>query len=216
MNAADFVRARSRLGLTGGQLALELDLTPQIVAALEGGSVPVPEETAKELLWRVALLERQEALTASGLPECPWIQTWNALPMPTRSGKLLKHIESLTVHTAECSICQSREQFAQDRFGPMPERPIPGWQGMVGSVIERVERLPRIIQPAAKGALLFVAMTGVRVLFMLPGQADSWRAWMAAIEALALSAALGAVLGGLFGAAQRARQASRRKHSKPQ
>src|SRR3954468_3156693 len=91
MNATEFVHARERLGISGTALAYELGLTPHVVAAFEDGSVKVPETMAKEIQWRVAAMERHEALAASGLPSCSWLERWEETPVPTRSADALKH-----------------------------------------------------------------------------------------------------------------------------
>jgi hypothetical protein len=202
VDAAEFTGARERLSLTGPTLAVELGLTPHVIAAFEDGSVAVPKNIAQELQWRVAILERREALEASGLPDCAWVLKWEEAPMPSRSSEMVKHLDAFTVHTTACPTCLARERFVEERFGPLPERPMPGWQGIIVAITNRVERLPRLLQPAANGALLFLAMSVVRVVFMLPRLMHTPRGWLLALGGLAASAAIGAAVGSAFAAAR--------------
>jgi hypothetical protein len=202
VDAAEFIAARERLNLTSPTLAVELGLTPHVVAAFEDGSLAVPKDIAKEIRWRVAILERQEALETSGLADCAWVLTWEDAPMPWRSSEMVKHLEAFTDHTSTCPTCLARERFIDERFGPMPERPMSGWQGILLAITSRVERLPQLLQPAANGALLFLAMSAVRVVFMLPRLTQTPHGWLLSLGALAASAAIGAVVGSAFAAAR--------------
>jgi len=200
MDATEFVKARERLGISGTALAYELGLTPHVVAAFEDGSVKVPEKMAREIEWRVAALDRHEALEASGLPSCSWLRQWEDAPVPSRSKDAVKHFQGLEAHMAACPTCGARAQFVQERFGPMPERPIPGWQGALASILKQIERLPSAARPGAWGALFFLAWSTVRVVLSLPELMQSPGLWIAALAGMAASAAIGFLVGSAYGA----------------
>lgn len=71
MNAAEFVEARKRLDISGPVLAVELNLTPDIVRRFEDGSLPVPKDVEGELRWRLAAHEREDALAAKPMTRQP-------------------------------------------------------------------------------------------------------------------------------------------------
>jgi hypothetical protein len=81
---------------------------------------------------------------------------------------------------------------------------------VIAPVFERIDRLPTWAQPAAKGALLFLAYTVFKLLISLPQLSRSPREWIiAALLALVLSPSLGAVLGFLYGQYRRLRELHR-------
>src|SRR5215204_5283589 len=105
MTGAEGKAARERLGLDVGTLAAELGVTPHVVGAWEAGAVAVPKAYAGELAWRVAAAEREGALAASGLPECPTVRELElALEThPPRGQKeQLKNMEALLKHAEQC------------------------------------------------------------------------------------------------------------------
>lgn len=51
MTSEEFTAARERLGLTSADVAAEFGLTPDVVDAIEAGSVKVPRHMAKQLAW---------------------------------------------------------------------------------------------------------------------------------------------------------------------
>ena len=99
-----------------------------------------------------------------------------------------------------CQTCAARAQFVQERFGPMPERPIPGWQGALASILKQIERLPPAARPGAWGALVLLAWSAVRVVLSLPALMQSPGLWVAAVGGMAASAALGFLFGSAVGA----------------
>lgn len=205
MTADDVIAARRTLGLTPDALAAELGLTPAVVAAWEAGAVAVPRRFARDLAWRLAAAEREAALAASGLPECAWVGAWASAPAASAAKAQLARLEALQAHAAACPECRAREAYVADRFPAMPAPPVAGWVAALGWVSERVDRLPPWLRPAANGALLFLALTAVRVLLGLPRLAAAPNGWLVALQALAAGAAIGAVLGSVVGAVRYAR-----------
>ncbi len=205
MTPAELTAARQRLDLTPDALAAELALTPAIVHAWEAGTVRVPQRYADELRWRVAMTERAAALDASGLPTCAWVETWEGAPEPEGLAATTKRFEALNAHVEACATCQARHRWVEERFPPLPRRPIGGWIGVVAAINERVERLPGWAQPAAWGALAFVAMTLFRVVLSYARWSADPNGWLGVLGALGAAAAIGAAAGLAYGALRRFR-----------
>jgi hypothetical protein len=104
--------------------------------------------------------------------------------------------ERLQQHLSSCAACQARERFIQERFPNMPEAPMPLWLRVLGQIAQRVDALPSWLRPAIWGALALMAMTSVRVLFMLLAIARAPRTLLLALGAVLL-AGLGGAMGGL-------------------
>lgn len=121
MSPEELTAARQRLGLTPDALAAELDLTPAVILAWEAGRIRPTGRAQRWLLWRGAMLDRDEALAASGLAECVELRHVAASAQGdgrTRSTIVLAHVEA-------CPTCQARKRYLADRFPPMPPPPLP-------------------------------------------------------------------------------------------
>jgi hypothetical protein len=195
MTHTEFIVARDRLRFTSESLAAELGLTPAITAAWADGTVAVPSRHARELQWRVAVAERTAALEAGGLPECNWVTAWDAAPLPDEPSAQTEQFEALERHSTSCAACQARERYVNERFPPMPPRPLPGALGVLAAVSAHVDRLPAWARPAAYGALAFSALTAFRVLLTFPRWSAQQGGWLIAGEALAAGAGIGAGVG---------------------
>jgi DNA-binding XRE family transcriptional regulator len=198
MTPAEFIAARERLGESAEQMAISLDLAPQIVTAFENGSLAIPADTARELIWRVATVDRLEALVSSGLPECTWLNEWHAQPVPSRAAERLKRLEALQAHVATCATCQAREKYIAERFGPMPERPVAGWQGVLVGIGKQIQRLPAWLRPGVIGALLFLAYSALKLLLLLPRLQSTPHPLVRVAAGFAISAAMGFAIGSLW------------------
>lgn len=199
MTSTECVVARQRLGLTQEAMAAELGLTPAIIAAWEEGSLAIPSREAKRITWRAAVAERQAALAANGLPECTWILEREREPQSRNTKAALKRVEEVQAHMKACPVCSAREAYLTEHFPPMPPPPVPAWVGAVQWIGAAVARLPRWLQPAANGALLFIAYSLVRLVLMLPRLRAHPEGWLIALAGLAISAGIGAVVGSLYG-----------------
>jgi transcriptional regulator with XRE-family HTH domain len=199
--------ARNSLGLRRVDLAVEKGVTPDVVEAWETGRIKVPERIAIDLRWRLAQKERLEALASSGLPECQWIADFEHEAVPAKSDQRRKRFQRLVDHMQSCAVCNAREKYVTEHFGPMPPAPREGLMAIIIPIAERIQKLPPWAQPAATGATFFVAYSLVRLLFLLPAIArDPAHGILAAATGILASASLGAVLGLLYGFFRRSRK----------
>ena len=206
MQSTEATDARVRLGLSHDELAAETGLTPAVVAAWESGHIKVPSQVAADLRWRIARLDRQDALATSGLPECDWITAFEAEAAPHTLKEQSARLDRALAHVNTCETCVARDAFVGERFPPMPPAPQSGWLSLVLPVVERVERLPPWARPAAIGAMLFVLFSLFKLLFFLPSIVrDPGTGLVTAAQGIALSATIGAGLGLLYGQYQRLR-----------
>lgn len=213
LTPADEARAaRETLGLTVEQLGPELGLTPAVVAAWEAGRMKVPRRIMAELRWRAAVQERTRALDVSGLPVCPWVARWHAETQGTSLRERRARLETLVAHTRACPVCVARETYLAERFPKLPERPVPGWMGVVGWFGDHIQRLPRWARPAATGALVFAGYSLVRIVLLAPGVVSGARGAASAAEGFVGSAAIGGAIGLLYSGYRglRERMAARR------
>jgi hypothetical protein len=80
--------------------------------------------------------DRQAALEASGLPECHWLEAWDAsCTRPSRG-----EFSALVKHVRTCGVCHARDRYIAERFPPMPERFL---HRIVGAVLMLVARIAR-------------------------------------------------------------------------
>ncbi len=190
----DLAAARTRLGLTPDQFAAELGLPPHSYAACEAGRVKLPTRQAQMVAFRVACVERHEALARSGLPECPWLAQWER-EAPAADAKIERHtahLQRVEAHVGTCATCQAREQFLRERFPDMPAPPVAGWVRVHGAVTGWIDARPEWMRPALHGAGILAAMTSVRALFALLGAAREPRLALMALGAVVLAAVAGA------------------------
>jgi DNA-binding XRE family transcriptional regulator len=199
----DLAAARATLGLSVDQMASELGVTPHVVEAWESGRLAVPRKHAQHLAYRLAVAERERALAASGLAECAWLTAWEAAEVPHDRRLWEKHMLEGQKHLASCAVCNAREQYLRERFGPLPVPPMPAWVGVVQRVSAWLERRPVWARPAIVGATLVAAMTLVRVLLSLPLIIREPRNVVPALEALLFGAAIGGAVGAIVGVIRR-------------
>ena len=195
MTPEEFAIARRKLGWSDEKLAAELGVSPQVVRAWTDGTLRIPKHDAKSVAWHAALVEREAALQAAGIPECVWIKAWEAEPLPKRTEDLEPHFKRVHAHADQCPTCQEREHFLRERFPAMPEMPVAGvasvmlgWQRWLG-------RFPEWTHPVFNGVGLVTLLVAFRVLIALPRQ----RSW-AMLFALVAGAVLGAVGGLVYSA----------------
>ena len=198
MNGPALVAARQRLGLTTDQLAAELGIPPHAYRACEEGRAALPRRGAGHLAFRLAAVERADALHDSGLPECAWMAGWDA-ETPDEPTALTEHLQRGEAHAEGCGVCQARERFVRDRFPAMPAYPQPAWVRVLGVVHARVESLPVWLRPAAWSALLLAALVSLRVLLVLPVAASRPALLLSALGAVLAASAAGAIGGLAYG-----------------
>jgi len=196
MTAAELSAARETIGFTPEQLAAELGVAPPTYAEWESGTAQIPARHARDVAYRAALAEREDALSASGLPECEWVTAWHDAPQPPKAEEQLARLESLSAHGKSCPQCVARERFVTERFGPLPEPPLPAWMRVIGRLGDAVDRLPPWARPAIWGALVVGGMTALRMLAAVRSLVQDPSRGLLMLGILAAAMAAGA-LGGL-------------------
>ena len=195
MNGPALVAARTRLDRTPEQLAAELGLPPHAYAACEAGRASLSRRHADLLAYQVAALDRREALAASGLPACDWMERWGR-DVPEEQAALQAHVARAEQHAAACPTCGARDAFLAERFPAMPPLPLPRWARTLDGFATWVRARPEWLRPALWGAAVLAAMTSLRVLILLPAAVRQPRLLLTALGALAVASAAGA-FGGL-------------------
>jgi hypothetical protein len=113
---------RERLGLSPEGLAAELNLTPGVIVAWEAGRIAPSRRAERWLVWRTAMLDRDEALAAAGLPECGALRQ---IVAETRDAPASRRGDAVLAHMGSCATCLARKQYLEQRFPPMPQPPLP-------------------------------------------------------------------------------------------
>jgi DNA-binding XRE family transcriptional regulator len=195
MNGPALVEARTRLARTPDQMAAELGIPPHAYAACEAGRATLPRRHAEQLAFRLGAIDREEALAASGLPACTWMERWGA-ELPASRAALDAHVARAESHASTCTTCRARDAFIAERFPPLEAPSLPGWARALNAFGGWVEARPDWLRPAIWGASALVALTMLRVLFALPLAVREPRVLLVALGALLASAAIG-TFGGL-------------------
>ena len=139
----DLATTRQRLGLTTESLAAELNLTPAVIAAWESGRIKPSRRAEQWLTWRAAMLDRDESLAASGLPECADLRalhagTAGAVESPDARRK---RMDAVLAHLQRCPTCLARRHHIEERFPPMPQPPMAASMRFVVWAFNAVGRL---------------------------------------------------------------------------
>lgn len=126
MTPTELIAARQRLGLTPDALAAELNLTPAVVAAWEKGRIRPSRRAVQWLTWRTAMLDRDAALAASGLPECADLRALHAGVggVAERADARRTRMDAVLAHLSTCPTCLARRRYIEERFQPMPQPPM--------------------------------------------------------------------------------------------
>jgi len=118
----ELLAGRQRLGLSPEALAAELNLTPGVVLAWESGRIRPSRRAERWLSWRGAMLDRDAALAASGLPECGALRE---IVAGMQTGPRTQRGEVVLAHMSTCETCLARKRFLAERFPPLPPPPLP-------------------------------------------------------------------------------------------
>lgn len=188
MQLREFESLRAQIPSSDEELAAELGVRVARLEQWRSGSVRVPKYEARLLRFIAASAARGHALEESGLAECTWMAEFDAADLPSDPDAIFAAIQRAETHAATCSVCQARELFIQDRFGPMPPYPTKGWL----SVFVVLQRVPAWLRPAAYGAGLLAAIVSVRLVLALPSILTSPMSAIAPLLAILAAAAAGA------------------------
>ena len=207
MTSEELLAARGALGLSQEAMAAELGLTPAIVRAWERGGLAVPRAYAEAVRWRLYVHERERALAESGIPPCPWVDRFEAQPPARSTADERRRLQAFVTHAEGCPTCRARHAFVRDHFPEPPDPPLPTWVRFVSGAQTRLRRLPQWARPAATGALLFAALTLVRVIVELPAAGSAPGGWgvatLTALGAVGAALVIGGVVGALWGLVRR-------------
>jgi hypothetical protein len=174
-------------------------MTPAVVAGWEDGRIQVPRHVRATLQWTAAQIERRDALAASGLPTCDWIQAFENEPEPGGPAQQKERHARLKAHMEACETCKARVAYIAERFPPMPRPPVTGWLAIALPVYERIQRLPQWAQPPAIGAIVCLAYSLIRLVFVLPQfMAGGISGMLVVLAGFAASASIGIVGGFIY------------------
>lgn len=158
MHGLEVRRTRERLGLSVDELAAALDASAAEIRMWEDGQKRIPGWEGRVVAWQLAMLEREQLLARSRLPECAWFKAWDA----DRSSSGAGDAEAMR-HVAECHTCIRRRRYVEERLGPEPPFP----EGAVSRILGPVADL-FIAEPSGRTAglaLLVPALLLVAALF---------------------------------------------------
>lgn len=193
---ADEVRAaRERMGLTPGELAVEMGVSERDLRGWEDGSVKPGRGTEQNLAFAAALLEQRAKLNASGLPECAWANEWTQELHRSSGARIAAHVQRLRDHFAACPTCTARERFLQEHGPPLPPPYAP-------PAFRWLARVPPWLHPAALGAAVVFAMSALNALAGGIGAAlgGHFPGWSGLVPALLAATGAGASGGLVYSA----------------
>ena len=164
----ELVAARERLGLTPDGLAAELNLTPAVIVAWERGRIRPSRRAVQWLTWRTAMLDRDEALAASGLSECAELRALHAgvagvagvggvaaggsgggAAVATEPGDARRaRMDAILAHLSGCPTCLARRRYIEARFPPMPQPPMAASMRALVWAFDAVGRVRRWVSGA--------------------------------------------------------------------
>ena len=207
MTSEELLVARGALGFSHDALAAELGLTPAIVRAWERGKLAIPRAYADAVRWRLYVHERDRALAASGIASCQWVERFEAQPPARSTAEERRRLQTFVGHAEGCPMCVARHAFVREHFPDPPEPPLPAWIRFVSTAQARLRRLPEWARPAVTGALVFAALTLVRILLVFPSPSRIGGGWGSAavtvFGALAAALLIGAAVGAAWGFVRR-------------
>jgi len=199
MTGTDLRRRREALGLSYDQLADVLHEHPDQIAEWEGITGALPGSLSRRLDWVLANEGRIEAIRAAGVEDCQWVERRLQGASAHNLKDLQRRLAEVEIHGTSCPTCQRRKAFVAS-LPPLPTPPLPATVRLIGTIIQRVGRLPRWSRPAAWGAIGIGALAVVRVLLMvaLGRVALSGALLLLLAQAIGLGAYGGAVGGGAY------------------
>ncbi len=168
MQLVEFKALRAQISDTDDELAAELGVPVALLQRWSAGTERIPRFEARLIRFSAASAVRGRALEESGLPECAWLVDFFKSDLPTESDALLAALTCSEEHHTTCPVCQARERFVTEKFGPMPPYPTKGLM----TVFALFDRLPASLRPAAYGASALAAIVSLRALFAIPSVID--------------------------------------------
>lgn len=197
MTGAELARRRVAAGLTLDQLAEVLGEPAAEVERWESIDGSLPGSLQRRIEWELAVLERDRAIDAAGLPDCATATAIVDGADPARSKDLERRMRELEAHAPGCEICTARDAFVRT-LPPLPPVPHSAAVRALAWMIERGRRLPPWLRPAALGGVLMLALTLFRAIVRIGvgGAPLTARTGLMVLGAAAVGVYLG-LLGGL-------------------
>src|SRR5688500_7790760 len=147
MTSEELTATRERLGLSADQLAADYNVTPHVVAAWERGTLRVSRDIAQQLRWRVAIVERQAVIAASGLAECRVAESLDQAAVGRKGQALVEAWDRLKEHGDSCPVCRARVEYVELHGPALPELPMPWWARLFIAINALIDRLPAGLRP---------------------------------------------------------------------
>lgn len=196
MTGLDLERRRRALGWTADQLGEAVGEHAEQVGQWERIGGALPGSVARRVEWALALEERQRAMVAAGLPECPVAEgIFAALPAGDTEA-FNRAVEAAELHAGACEACQARARFAET-LPPLPPPPLGPLFRAIGGLHQWNQGLPAWLRPGVWGAAGFGAMTLFRVALLSLMRGGPTREGGLAILMALGAGAWGGVVGGV-------------------
>jgi hypothetical protein len=158
----DLKRQLDELGATAEDVAAVIRAGPGRVEEWLAGSRPIPERRLEQIAWAIQHLRRGRALEASGLPSCPWLESWSPPSLDTGFAATRRAFKELEAHPATCPVCQERTRYLERHFGPAPPFPAAGgWRNLISGLVRFADAVPSPIYPPVVGAVAFALIIAI-------------------------------------------------------
>ena len=117
MTPAEFSEARRLLPESDSELAATLGIDEATLSNWAAGRKRIPATFADFFRTMSVIMRREAALATSNLPECEWIRDHARPPANRRAS--ISMMQDVQAHMVSCDICRTREQYADERVGPV-------------------------------------------------------------------------------------------------
>ncbi len=204
MTGAELARRRQALGWSADRLGEALGEHADLVGQWERIPGVLPGSVRRRVEWALALEERQRAMAASGLPECPVVDGIFA-PLPEGDTEAFNRAAAEAErHAAGCAVCRARTEFAE-RLPPLPSLPVGPLLRVFMAMYQWITTLPGWLRPGVWGAAGVGAMTLFRVALLSLVRGGPTREGGVVVLLAIGAGAWGGVVGGVAYRAARAR-----------
>lgn len=124
MTGDEFAAARAKLGWTLDLLAKSLNVSPEVAAAMESGTMSIPGRVSRKLrnhlrthIW---FEEVKKVMDASGLPECDTLAAIIQESVDKTGNEVASVATKLDEHMKACAVCKERDAYEARHAPPRP------------------------------------------------------------------------------------------------